>query len=183
MKIIKTNLNGLFVIQSNVFADQRGVFIKTFHKKFFEDNGLESDFRESFFSISKKNVIRGMHFQLPPDDHVKLVYCAKGEILDVVVDIRKNSPTYGKFFSIDLTESNGKIMYIPKGFAHGFKSLTDNSVVVYMTTKEYSPENDAGIRWDSFGFNWKVENPIISQRDKSFLPLKEFNSPFIYEEI
>lgn len=183
MKVIKTNFNGLFVIQSNVFTDQRGAFIKTFHKKFFEDNRLESDFRESFFSISKKNVIRGMHFQLPPDDHVKLVYCAKGEILDVVVDIRKNSPTYGKFFSIYLTENNGRIIYIPKGFAHGFKSLTDNSVVVYMTTKEYSPENDTGIRWDSFGFDWKVENPIMSQRDKSFLPLEEFNSPFIYEEI
>ena len=183
MKVVKTDFNGLFVIQSNVFTDQRGAFIKTFHKKFFEDNGLESDFRESFFSISKKNVIRGMHFQLPPDDHVKLVYCAKGKILDVVVDLRKNSPTYGKFFSIDLTENNGKIIYIPKGFAHGFKSLTDNSVVVYMTTKEYSPENDTGIRWDSFGFDWKIDNPIISERDKSFLPLEKFESPFLYGEI
>jgi len=183
MKVVQTDFDELLIIQSNVFTDQRGAFIKTFHKKIFEDNGLESDFRESFFSISRKNVIRGMHFQLPPDDHVKLVYCAKGEILDVVVDLRKNSPTYGKFFSINLTENNGKILYIPKGFAHGFKSLTDNSVVVYMTTKEYSPENDTGIRWDSFGFDWGIDNPIMSERDKSFPSLKEFNSPFIYEEV
>jgi dTDP-4-dehydrorhamnose 3,5-epimerase len=183
MKVLKTNLEGLYIIQNNVFRDKRGIFVKTFHKKVFEENNLETDFRESFFSISKKNVIRGMHFQLPPDDHVKLVYCAKGEILDVVVDLRKNSPTYGKFFSINLTGNNGKIIYIPKGFAHGFKSLTNNSVVVYMTTKEYSPKNDTGIRWDSFGFDWEIDNPIISERDKSFLPLEKFESPFLYGEI
>jgi dTDP-4-dehydrorhamnose 3,5-epimerase len=181
MKVLKTNLEGLFLIQSNVFKDQRGIFVKTFHKESFEENGLETVFRESFFSISKKNVIRGMHFQLPPDDHVKLVYCTYGKVLDVVVDIRNNSQTYGKSFSVELTEDNGNILYIPKGFAHGFKSLTDNSVVVYLTTKEYSPENDTGIRWDSFGFNWQVDNPILSERDKNFLPLSEFRSPFVYE--
>jgi dTDP-4-dehydrorhamnose 3,5-epimerase len=181
MKVLKTNLEGLFLIQSNVFKDQRGIFVKTFHKESFEENGLETVFRESFFSISKKNVIRGMHFQLPPDDHVKLVYCTYGKVLDVVVDIRNNSQTYGKSFSVELTEDNGNILYIPKGFAHGFKTLTDNSVVVYLTTKEYSPENDTGIRWDSFGFNWQVDNPILSERDKNFLPLSEFRSPFVYE--
>ena len=181
MKVLKTNLEGLFLIQSNVFKDQRGIFVKTFHKEIFKENGLETDFRESFFSISKKNVIRGMHFQLPPDEHVKLVYCVYGKVLDVVVDIRNNSPTYGESFSVELTEDNGNILYIPKGFAHGFKSLMDNSVVVYMTTKEYSPENDTGIRWDSFGFNWQVDNPILSERDKNFLPLLEFRSPFVYD--
>lgn len=181
MKVLKTNLEGLFLIQSNVFKDQRGIFVKTFHKEIFKENGLETDFRESFFSISKKNVIRGMHFQLPPDEHVKLVYCVYGKVLDVVVDIRNNSPTYGESFSVELTEDNGNILYIPKGFAHGFKSLMDNSVVVYMTTKEYSPENDTGIRWDSFGFNWQVDNPVLSERDKKFLPLLEFRSPFVYD--
>ncbi|SNZ06190.1 dTDP-4-dehydrorhamnose 3,5-epimerase/CDP-3, 6-dideoxy-D-glycero-D-glycero-4-hexulose-5-epimerase [Persephonella hydrogeniphila] len=182
MKIIEKSLNGIVIIKSNVFKDNRGVFIKTYHKEFFEKNNLDSEFRESFFSVSKKNVIRGMHFQTPPDEHAKLVYCAYGKILDVVVDIRKNSPTYGQFYSIELTQDNGKIIYIPKGFAHGFKSLTDNSVVIYLTTKEYSPKNDSGIRWDSFGFDWEIENPIISNRDKDFLPLSKFDSPFIYED-
>ncbi len=102
MKVLKTNLEGLFLIQSNVFKDQRGIFVKTFHKEIFKENGLETDFRESFFSISKKNVIRGMHFQLPPDEHVKLVYCVYGKVLDVVVDIRNNSPTYGDPFLLSL---------------------------------------------------------------------------------
>jgi len=107
MKVLKTDLPGLFLIQSDVFKDQRGIFVKTFHVETFKKLGLEMDFKESFFSISKKNVIRGMHFQLPPDDHVKLVYCAYGRILDVVVDIRKGSPTYGKYVSQHLNEDNG----------------------------------------------------------------------------
>lgn len=180
MEIIKTHLPGLFIIDSKIFKDKRGIFVKVFHRKFFEANNIASDVRESFYSISRKNVIRGMHFQLPPDDHEKFVFCVHGKILDVILDIRKGSPTYGKFYSIELSGRDGLIVYIPKGFAHGFLSLEDNSIVVYMTTKEYSPEKDYGIRWDSFGFNWNVNNPIISPKDRELPLLSEFDSPFVF---
>ena len=119
-----------------------------------------------------------MHFQTPPYDHVKVVYVCKGKILDVVVDIRKNSNTYDKYFSIELNENNGTYLYIPKGLAHGFKSLEDDSIVNYMQTSCYNNEHDCGISYNSFGFDWGITAPIISERDKHFPNLANFNSPF-----
>jgi dTDP-4-dehydrorhamnose 3,5-epimerase len=119
-----------------------------------------------------------MHFQLPPHQHSKIVFCSKGAILDVIVDLRKDSPTFGQFHAEELSESNHLAYYIPEGFAHGFKALTDDALTYYLVSSEYHKDSDTGIRWDSFGFNWNCNNPIISERDKSFVALKDFQSLF-----
>jgi dTDP-4-dehydrorhamnose 3,5-epimerase len=182
MNIIKTELDGVLIIEPQVFKDERGEFVKIFHKDTFAENGMASDFAESFFSVSQKNVIRGMHFQIPPEDHAKLVYATAGKILDVVLDIRKGSPAYGKFISVELSGENHKMVYIPSGFAHGFLSLADDSCMTYLQSTMHAKECDAGIRLDSFGMDWGVSKPIISQRDRNFPELADFNSPFIYKK-
>ena len=165
MDIIKTGLNGVFEIHNKAFHDNRGSFVKTFHKDTFKEAGLATNFEESFYSTSKLNVIRGMHFQTPPNAHVKLVYVPIGEILDVVVDIRKDSDSYGKFYYTTLSQDNAKSLYIPEGFAHGFLTKSPITTVVYMTTAVHAPESDMGIHWDSFGFDWPISEPIVSDRD------------------
>lgn len=171
MNIIRTKLDSVFEIQNKKFEDERGVFIKTFHEDIFKEHGLETDFKESFFSISRKGVLRGMHFQLPPHDHAKLVYVTCGEILDVAVDIREGSLTYGQYFATILSQENAKSLYIGKGYAHGFLTLSESATVVYLTSTVHSPENDKGIHWDSFGFDWGLKEPVISERDESFSKL------------
>lgn len=178
MRIEDTFISGLKFIHLKDFKDQRGSFIKVFNEEFFKENGLETNFKESYYSISAKNVIRGMHFQVPPAEHTKLVYLNSGGILDVVLDLRKASETYGKFFSIELTVSNPVLIYIPIGCAHGFLSLEDNSMVTYLQTTCYHPSSDSGIRYDSFGFKWPSNAVIVSQRDKAFNALNNFSSPF-----
>ncbi len=178
MEIIKTRFEGLFVLQTVNFQDNRGGFQKLFNFDFFKENGLDYDFKEFYYSVNKKNVVRGMHFQTPPFDHTKLVYVSKGRIKDVVVDIRKNSATYGQYFGIELDEQKGQYLYIPKGFAHGFVSLEDGSIVNYAQTTCYAKDNDCGIDATSVGFDWGVENPIRSGRDLTFEKLNDFNSPF-----
>lgn len=175
MKIISTDLSGVFEIENRVFTDHRGLFLKTFHETTFREAGLAAEFKESFYSISTKGVLRGMHFQLPPHDHEKLVYVSYGEILDVVVDIRPKSPTFGDFFSTILSSENHKSLYIAKGFAHGFLTLSKIATVMYSTSTVHSPDHDSGIRWNSFGFNWKEVDPIMSERDRNFFGLELFN--------
>jgi len=177
MLIKKTALEGVFEIENKKFEDHRGLFVKTFHTDVFSESGLESDFKESFYSVSKKGVLRGMHFQLPPYDHAKLVYVTNGEILDVAVDIRKNSSTFGEFFSTNLSSKNVKSLYMAKGFAHGFLTMSDSATVVYLTSTIRSPEAESGIRWDSFGFDWLgVISPIISDRDSLLGELGSLNA-------
>lgn len=183
MKITKTKLDGVYIIEPHFFQDERGSLVKTFHKDTFIKNKMDFNFEESYYSISKKNVLRGMHFQAPPKDYAKLVYITNGTILDVVLDIRKGSPTYGEYISIELSGENHKMIYIPTGFAHGFLSLKDNSCTTYLQTTIYSPENDSGIRIDSFGMKWNVKNPIISKRDQSFPILEKCEPPFIYKKL
>lgn len=183
MKIIDTPIQDLKILEPKIFEDIRGQFVKTFTDEFFKLQGLNINIKETYYSISHKNVIRGMHFQTPPDEHIKLVYVPQGEIIDVVLDIRKNSPSYGKFFEIKLSAQNKKVLIIPKGLAHGFKSLQDNTNVTYMQTSCYSPNNDKGINYNSFGFDWKCSNPKLSDRDLSFPSLNDFITPFIYTEI
>lgn len=178
MNIIQTNFEGLFILETVNFQDNRGSFQKLFNYDLFAENGLRTDFKESYYSISQKNVIRGMHFQLPPFEHAKLVYVSKGRILDVVVDIRKESHTYGECFSIELDDQKAQYLYIPIGFAHGFLSLEDGSIVNYSQTSCYSKEHDCGIAHDSIGFEWGLEKPIISGRDLTFEILQQFNTPF-----
>jgi len=174
MNFIKTKLDGVFEIINSKFEDHRGSFVKTFNKEIFYENGLNYDFKESFYSVSKQNVLRGMHFQLPPHDHAKLVYVVDGDVLDVVLDIRKGSPTYGSYFSTRLSSKNAKSLYIDKGFAHGFLTLSTSATVVYLTSTGHAPKYDAGVRWDSFGFDWNgIQNPVTSIRDSSFDALKD----------
>ena len=176
--LLKTSLDGVFQIQCKVASDNRGRFIKNFRASHLKELGLETQFVEEFVTTSHKNVVRGLHFQTPPQDHVKLVSCFGGEILDVVVDLRKGSPTYGKHESFHLKEDLGRSIYIPKCFAHGFLALTDHAVVHYQVSTEHSPANDAGILWSSAEIKWPVESPIISERDSKFVALKDFQSPF-----
>lgn len=160
------------------FADARGTFVKTFHETILKEEGINFVLRESYFSLSKKDVIRGMHFQLPPHHHSKIVFCPQGAILDVIVDLRKSSPTYGQHFAHELSAENHLAYFIPEGFAHGFKSLTDDAITYYLVSSEYSQQHDTGIRYDSIGYGWGVDAPIISERDLSFVNMKEFDSPF-----
>ncbi|TAJ02032.1 dTDP-4-dehydrorhamnose 3,5-epimerase [Pectobacterium versatile] len=171
MKINTTNLANLYEIENRLFKDERGFFVKTYHAPTFIENSLENNFTESFYSTSHKGVLRGMHFQLPPYDHTKLVYCASGEILDVVVDIRIGSKTFGNYFSTILSAEKANALYIGRGYAHGFLTLSESATMVYMTSTIHAPDYDAGIRWDSFGFDWGIDKPIISTRDLSFNPL------------
>lgn len=179
MKIIETNLGGVHVIELDIFEDDRGHLVKPFNKNYFTENGLTSDFEENYYSISNKNVIRGMHFQTNESNHAKLVYVTRGSILDVVLDLRKSSMTYGKYFSIELSGENGKAIYLPRGCAHGFLSLEDNTCTVYLQEKERSVERENGIHFNSFGVNWGVESPIVSKRDQELQDLNDFDSPFL----
>lgn len=166
------------VLTLPAFTDSRGLFVKTFHEATLAKLGIHFGLRESYFSVSKKDVIRGMHFQLPPHQHSKIVLCPQGAILDVIVDLRKDSPTYRQFQTQELSAENHKAFYIPEGFAHGFKALTEDAITYYFVTSEYSQAHDTGIRYDSIGYDWEVAGPVLSDRDLSFVALHDFASPF-----
>ena len=178
MQTNQTSIEGLIEILPDLYQDQRGTFIKLFHAPTYHIENMHSDFPEEYYSISKKGVIRGMHFQLPPDDHIKLVCCQYGEVIDVVLDLRVGSRTYGKFQEFVLSGKKANMLLIPKGFAHGFCSMKDDSIVMYKVSTVYSPKHDASIRWDSFGYEWPCEHPILSERDKAAPTFSEFVSPF-----
>ena len=176
--LIATEIPGVFEIDFFHVNDDRGTFVKTLYRPLLESHSLESNFAESFYSVNNKNVIRGMHFQTPPDDHAKIVYCTSGKLIDVILDIRKDSPTFGKYMSIELSADNFKGVYLPKGTAHGFCTLEDNTCMTYLTSTVHSPKNDGGILYSSFGFKWPLENAVHSERDLEFPSLSEFKSPF-----
>lgn len=178
MKLQETGFAGCFEVQGNLFVDSRGAFLKTYQNEMFEEMELRTDWREEYYSISHKNVIRGMHFQTPPADHAKLVYCLHGEVLDVVVDLRVDSPTYLQCRSFRLSPDKGNSIYIPTGMAHGFLSLTEGSVMQYKVTSSYSPEHDAGLLWSSIDFEWPTDQPVVSVRDTQHVEVSQFCSPF-----
>jgi len=180
MQFKNTPFNQLLVIEPFRHIDLRGEFVKTYHAEQFQHAGLRFELREEFFSVSKKDVLRGMHFQTPPFEHQKCIYCTQGNILDVVLDLRKNEPTYGKCFSIELSALNRLMLWIPIGFAHGFLSLTEESCVIYKTDREHAPSNDMGIRWNSFGFDWQVDAHLLklSARDLQLPPFDSLQFPF-----
>ncbi len=182
MNFKETKLAGLYVIETNILPDERGLFVKVFTKNLFEAAGLSADFQESYYSISKRGVIRGMHFQSPPTDHAKLVYVTRGTITDVILDIRAGSPTYGQYVSVELSEENRYLAYVPPGFAHGFAARTDEATVTYVQTSMYSPDHDQGIRADSFSFDWEITHPIQSKRDQTFPALADFKTPFTFKQ-
>lgn len=172
MKITETPLSGAYLVHLFRLEDERGVFFKPFHFSSLKEAGVLFEIRESICSVSSKNVVRGMHFQTEPHAQAKLVYCPHGAILDVILDLRKDSPSYGKHFAAELSAENGHSLFIPEGFAHGFLALTEGTVTSYLLNKEHQPEADTGILWNSFGFEWPVENPIVSERDRGFINLK-----------
>ena len=180
MTFEETKLAGVFIINNFNVIDNRGSFVKTFNEKIFFDNKIKFNIKESYYSMSKKDVIRGMHFQLPNAEHEKLVYVASGEIIDVVVDLRKKSSTYKEYISVKLSSENKKSIFIPKGLAHGFKSLADGTITVYNVATEYNQSSDSGINLNSFSFDWQDKTAIISERDLNFISLNEFckNNPF-----
>jgi dTDP-4-dehydrorhamnose 3,5-epimerase len=180
MKFVNTHIKDLYIIKTNVFEDIRGSFQKIFNFEIFKDRSLEYEFKEFYFTVSSKNTIRGLHFQIPPHDHVKLVYISSGCILDVSTDLRQNSPTFGKIFSKTLTSTSGEFLYLPKGVAHGFKALENNSIVNYAQTSCYSKEHDMGILFNSIDFDWNISSSIVSERDNNFPTFNEFltRNPF-----
>jgi len=174
MKVEDTKFPELKIIHSFVAVDGRGKFVKVFNDVFFSDNKFKFNIAESYYSISKKGVIRGMHFQLPPMDHFKLVTVLEGEIIDVCVDLRKDSPTKGKVFHIILDGKSNKSLLIPSGFAHGFETLSDRAIVNYYQTTVYSKQHDFGILWNTIPYQWKTESPLLSERDKTFISMDKF---------
>ena len=177
MNLIKTEIEDVYIIENFNFTDERGGFVKSFNHELFSKKKIEFSPKEIYYSISHKNVIRGMHFQTPPYEHAKVIYVTSGRIIDVILDIRKDSKTYGKSTSIDV-EAHKNSIYIPVGCAHGFKSMEDNTIVVYNQTSCYSKEHDSGILWNSFNFNWNLDSPILSERDIQFPSFEELISPF-----
>lgn len=177
-----TDIPGCRLVRSHVAADRRGSFLKTFHEPSFVAAGLRTDWRESYCSTSRKGVVRGMHFQTPPADHAKLVFCLDGEVLDVVLDLRRGSPTEGQARGFTLTGENGLGLYLPEGCAHGFLGVSERSTMLYMVTSAHSAEHDLGVAWDSFGFRWPVADPVLSDRDLAHPRVHDFVSPFVFRD-
>ncbi len=170
-------IEGVLLIYNFLHKDSRGLFVKPFTNNLDSLKKLHFDINEIYYSTSNKNVIRGMHFQQPPMDHTKLIYLISGEITDVLLDLRKSSKTYNNYISIDLS-AHKNALFIPPGIAHGFLSKEDGTIVVYNQSTVYSLDHDGGILWNSFGYDWGTDEPILSDRDQSFIEFNDFNSPF-----
>ncbi len=184
MVFTKTDIPEVVIIEPKIFNDGRGYFFESFNLKQFEGNIGEITFIQDNESKSSRGVLRGLHFQRPPFAQAKLVRCIQGKVLDIAVDVRKNSPTYGKYVSIELTEENKRQLFIPKGFAHGFIVLSDIAVFAYKVDNIYAPQCDSGIKWndETLNIDWKiaVDEIILSAKDQQLQSLKELKTPFIY---
>ena len=180
MEIIKTSLEGLLVIKPRIFGDDRGYFFESWSKQSFAKVGLTLDFVQDNQSLSGKGVLRGLHFQNPPYAQGKLVRVIKGAVLDVAVDIRKDSPTYGQYFSVELSEDNKTIFWIPPGFAHGFLTLKDNTIFTYKCTEVYNKESEGALLLNDkdLNINWEVNDPLVSEKDLVAGNFKDFISKF-----
>lgn len=183
MRLLKTNIPGCMQLFPDFHEDNRGLFVKTFQIDTYERHGLEIFFAEDYYSLSRNRVLRGLHFQTPPKEHTKIVHCLLGEVYDVVVDLRNNSPAYGGYETFILSEKSCNMVYIPPGCAHGFYVLSEKALVAYKTSAEYSPEYDRGILWNSLDIPWPDQDPVLSERDKRHTAFSDFNSPFHYFDI
>ena len=171
MRFLDTPIPGVFVIEAEPRADERGYFARTFCKQEFSDRSLCTEWVQISTSFNRRRgTLRGMHFQDAPFAEIKLVRCTRGAVYDVALDLRPHSPAYRQWFAADLTADNGRMMYIPKGVAHGFQSLADDSEVLYNIGEYYHPEASRGVRWDdpAFGIVWPVANPILSPKDQTW---------------
>ncbi|MBA6156304.1 dTDP-4-dehydrorhamnose 3,5-epimerase [Tenacibaculum sp. S7007] len=184
MVFTKTDIPEVVIIEPKIFDDGRGYFFESFNQKEFEENIGEITFIQDNESKSSKGVLRGLHFQKPPFSQAKLVRCIQGKVLDVVVDVRKNSPTYGKYIAVELSEENKKQLFVPRGFAHGFIVLSDTAVFSYKVDNIYAPECDSGIKWNDeiLNIDWKIaiDEIILSEKDQQLQSFKELKTPFIY---
>ncbi|MBI3501656.1 MAG: dTDP-4-dehydrorhamnose 3,5-epimerase [Bacteroidetes bacterium] len=182
MQVIPTSLSGLFIIQPKVFEDARGYFFESYNKEFYYKQGIKTEFVQDNQSLSQKDVLRGLHFQNPPHAQAKLVRVITGAVLDAAVDIRKNSPTYGKYVAEILSEKNKTMMFIPEGFAHGFLVLEDNTIFSYKCSGVYNTESEDAILWNdaAIGINWGIKNPVLSEKDRIAQQFKDFESKFSY---
>lgn len=181
MEIVPLKLKGSYEIRLAPRGDERGYFMRTYDRQIFLENGLQTEWMQENQSLSTQlHTIRGLHFLLPPHTETKLVRVVQGKILDVFVDLRRDSQTFGQWDSIELSEDNHRAVYIPKGFAHGFCTLSERAVVQYKVDSVYVGESDAGIRWNdpAIGIEWNALDPILSERDRNLPLLKEFDSPF-----
>ena len=181
MKITKTKLDGVVIIEPDVFGDNRGFFMESWNKEKMAELGLDYDFVQDNHSKSTvKGTLRGIHFQKGDKSQAKLVRCVKGAVLDVAVDLRENSPTFKQWVGVELSEANKKQLLIPRGFGHGFVTLTDDVEFLYKADNYYAPEADAGIRWNDpdIGVEWGIENPILSEKDKKNPFLKDCEELF-----
>ena len=185
MEVIKTAIDGLMVIQPNVFNDARGYFFESFSQREFEEKVRRIKFVQDNESMSSYGVMRGLHFQAPPFTQSKLVRCVKGRVLDVAVDIRKGSPTYGQHVAVELTEDNHRQFFVPRGFAHGFAVLSETAIFQYKCDNFYAPQVDGGVSImdDSLGIDWHIpiDKAILSEKDMKHALLKDFDSPFTIE--
>ena len=186
MEVIKTAIEGLVIIEPKVFKDARGYFFESFSQREFEQKVRKINFVQDNESMSSYGVMRGLHFQRPPYSQSKLVRCVKGRVLDVAVDIRKGSPTYGEHVAVELSEDNHRQFFVPRGFAHGFVVLSETAIFQYKCDNFYAPEADGGIniKDESLGIDWQIatEDALLSEKDLKHLCLKELDSPFDYNE-
>jgi dTDP-4-dehydrorhamnose 3,5-epimerase len=180
MKIQKTSIEGLVVIHLDVFPDERGYFYESYQKEKFQKLGIDADFVQDNESMSSKNVLRGLHFQLPPFAQGKLVRVVRGSAKDVAVDLRKGSKTYGKWDSAVLSSENKLMMWVPEGFAHGFITLEDNTIFQYKCTNYYNKDSERSIIWNDPDLNidWGTVDPIVSEKDLKGMNFKDLKSPY-----
>lgn len=182
MKVTKTDIEGVVIIEPRVFPDSRGYFFESYNKRAFDAEVASVDFVQDNESMSTKGVMRGLHFQRPPHAQAKLVRCVRGRVLDVAIDIRKGSPTYGRHVAVELSEENHRQIFIPRGFAHGFVVLSDEAVFQYKCDNYYCPESDGGISIEdtSLGIDWRMDvaDAILSDKDKIHPMFKDFETPF-----
>lgn len=186
MNIIETTIKGVYIIEPRVFADARGYFFESFSEREFQEAVGPVHFVQDNESMSSYGVMRGLHFQRPPYTQAKLVRCVKGRVLDVAVDIRKGSPTYGQHVAVELSEDNHRQFFVPHGFAHGFSVLSETAIFQYKCDNYYAPQADGGISIldESLGIDWQIpmEKAILSEKDTKHALLKDFETPFIFNE-
>jgi dTDP-4-dehydrorhamnose 3,5-epimerase len=180
LKITTTPIEGILIIEPQIFKDSRGYFFESYNQDKMEAAGIALSFVQDNQSLSQKGAVRGLHFQAPPFEQGKLVRVVAGAVRDVVVDIRKNSPTYGQHFSIDLSAENQLMFWIPPGFAHGFETLADNTIFLYKCTNMYHKNSEGGLLWNdpAIGIKWQTQDAIVSEKDMILPTLKDFVSPF-----
>lgn len=180
MEITKTEIEGLLILQPKIWRDERGYFFESFREDVFKKLNLDLNFVQDNQSLSQKGTIRGLHFQKAPYEQGKLVRVIQGKVLDVALDIRKNSATYGKYYAIELSAENQTQFFIPPGFAHGFSTLEDNTIFCYKCTNYYDKSSEGGVLYNdpALGIDWKVEGLFVSEKDKELPVLKDFVSPF-----